>query len=407
MILTSARPMAPRLAFLSLLLIAPTAMTRAAALREADAIALALARAEPAALDRAEVAEADAAAEAVPRLENPDIAVSRERVSGRLMTETEWRAGLTQPVGVAGAQSRARRAAVTEAEAMRAEVARRREQRVADVRTAYARCRAAEDRERVIAEQARRLGRVERAVALRASAGDASGYDRRRIALEAGSVAARQATAAGDTRVACIELALLTGRPDARAGEPLLPAQPAVPSDPAVRADLASQRLRAEAARLTADAARRRQVPDLAVGVGYRRVEEAGRQADGAALSLGVRLPLFSSGAAQRRAAEARASAAQAEILLLDAEIDAERKAAMARADATASAAAIAARAAVDAERITEISVAGYQGGETTITELVDGIRAGSEARLEAIDHAERARLARVQLELALGGTTP
>jgi hypothetical protein len=52
------------------------------------------------------------------------------------------------------------------------------------------------------------------------------------------------------------------------------------------------------------------------------------------------------------------------------------------------------------------ISEAAYQGGETGITELVDGIRAGSEARLGAIDHAERARLARIQLDLARGGPT-
>jgi cobalt-zinc-cadmium efflux system outer membrane protein len=407
MISLLARQVAPHLTVLNLILILPVGTARASALTEADAITLALARAEPAALDGAEVAEAEAEARAVPRLENPDVVVSRERVSGSLMTETEWRAAITQPIGLAGAQARQRRAAQAEAGAIGADVERRREQRIADVRTAYARCRAAEEREAVIAGQAQRLARAERAIGLKARAGDASGYDRRRIALESGSVAARAATAGGDTRAACIELALLTGTPDALAAEPLLaPSAPPAESAGALpRADLTAQQRRAEAARLSADAARRRQLPDLAVGVGYRRVEEAGLKADGAALSLGLSVPLFASGAAASRAAEARASAERAQTALLDASIRAERDAARARAHATARAAAIAQGTADEAERLIAIAEAGYQGGETGITELVDGLRAGSDARLEAIDHAERARLARIQLDFTLGGT--
>jgi outer membrane protein TolC len=54
-----------------------------------------------------------------------------------------------------------------------------------------------------------------------------------------------------------------------------------------------------------------------------------------------------------------------------------------------------------DASRIADIADAAYQGGETDITDLIDGYRAGAEARTNAIDIAERALKARADHLLA------
>lgn len=386
---------------------APWSAALAGSLSEAEAIARALARPEAQALDAAEQREAEAKALAVPRFDNPELTASRERVSGASGTETEWQLGVTQTIGLNGARASARRAAQAEAQAVGADIARRREQRIAEVRRAYAECRAAEERQTVLAEHAGRLRRVERSISLRQRAGDASGYDLRRIRVESRSIEARQALANGELQASCTSLARLTGEPDARASGPLLPEPSAAGAATPNRADIAARMHRAEAAEAAASAARRRQIPDVALGAGYKRIEEAGASASGPALSLGVRLPIFSSGAAERRAAEARAQAVQAELALARANVAAERTAAAMRAEAAREAAEIALRTAEDARRIAEIADAAYQGGEMGITELVDGYRASSEAQLAAIDHAERARIARIQFDLAQGGVNP
>ncbi len=53
------------------------------------------------------------------------------------------------------------------------------------------------------------------------------------------------------------------------------------------------------------------------------------------------------------------------------------------------------------ARRIADIANAAYQGGESDITDLIDGYRAGAEAQIGAIDLAERALKARADHLLA------
>ena len=77
---------------------------------------------------------------------------------------------------------------------------------------------------------------------------------------------------------------------------------------------------------------------------------------------------------------------------------------AYARAEASYEAARLAQGTAEDARRIADIADAAYQGGETGITELIDGYRAGAEARIAAIDLAERAIKARADHILAQEG---
>lgn len=385
----------------------PAHIAHAGPMTEAEALARAAALPDTAALDTATSDVAYADAQAVRRFDNPELHLGRERVSGALGAETEWTAEVTQPLGIHGANGRLRAAAAAEAQAVDADIIRRKAMRLAQVRKAYAECGAAAERAAVIGQQAQRLAEVERIIGLRAGAGDAAGYDLRRVRLEAASTSAAKALAEGEVRAACAALTRLTGEADARASEPLVallqPVLPALTRESG-RSDLTAQRYRVNAAEAQAEAARRQRLPDLAVGAGYKRISEGGLSASGPVLALGVKLPIFNGGGAAARAAEARKRAAAAELALSSAAVAAERNAAFARAEAAYDAAQIAARSADDAARITEIADAAYQGGETDITDLIDGYRAGAEARIAAIDHAERALKARADHLLAHEG---
>lgn len=383
-----------------------THTAHAGPLSEAEALARAAALPETAALDSAASDAARADAQAVRRFENPELHLARERVSGSLGTETEWSAEVTQPLGINGATGRLRAAAEAEAQAVDADIVRRKAVRLAEVRKAYAECGAASERVAILTEQDRRLREVERIISLRERAGDAAGYDLRRARLEARGVAAQKVLADGEVRAACATLSRLTGEADARATETLFallkPARPALEAGSG-RSDLEVQRYRVTAAQAQADAARRQRLPDLAVGAGYKRLSEGGLSASGPTVSLGIRLPIFS-GSGAARAAQARKRAAEAELALSSAAIAADRDAAFARAETAYDAAQIAGRTAEDARRIADIADAAYQGGETDITDLIDGYRAGAEARTNAIDLAERALKARADHLLAQEG---
>jgi outer membrane protein, heavy metal efflux system len=398
---------APRPRTFSILFFACTALSthtvHAGPLSEAEALARASALPDTAALDAATGDAARADAQAVRRFENPELHVSHERVSGSLGTETEWSAEVTQPLGINGATGRLRAAADAEAQAVDADITRRKAVRLSEVRKAYAECGAASERVAILSQQDGRLREVERIISLRERAGDAAGYDLRRVRLEARGVAAQKALAEGEERAACATLSRLTGEADARATESLFtllrPVRPVLDADTG-RSDLQAQRYRVTAAEAQVDAAHRQRLPDLAVGAGYKRRSEGGLSASGPTLSLGIRLPIFSGNAAAR-AAEARKRAAEAELALSSAAIAADRDAAFARAEAAYDAAQIAGRTAEDARRIADIADAAYQGGETDITDLIDGYRAGAEARTNAIDLAERALKARADHLLA------
>lgn len=392
---------------LGLALACGSAPALAGPLSEDEAVRRALAVPAATARDEAQQAEAQANAEAVRRFDNPELTTSRDRTSGTLGSETEWHVGVSQPIELSGARGSTRAAAAAEAQAVDQDITRRRERRITDTRIAWAQCSAAQDRLTVLSDHAAKLDRIERAIDHRTKAGDAAGYDLRRVRIEVRSVEAKKAVAAGEVAAACAPLSALTGEPDARASGSISLRDPNVTDGSLDRPDLDARRHRLTAADKQAEAARRRQLPEVRLGLGYKRIEEGGASAGGATVSLGVRLPLFGNGGAERRAAEARRDALDAELALAQADAEAEVRAAGARADAAFDAAFIATRGAEDALRITQTAEAAYQGGEIGITELIDGYRASSEARLLAIDMTERAAIAAAEYQFAKGGMIP
>ena len=377
-------------------------------LSEAEAIKAALAQGDFAALGAAESAAAEARVRAIPRLDNPEAHISREGVSGSAGRETEWKADVTQPIDISGRRSSLRGAARAEAAAVSAEVARRRQQRIAEVREAYVGCAAASEKVAIVQRYSARLREAERIVTLRTRAGDTAVYDLRRLRVEARSAEAELQIARGELGAECSALARLTGISDAQPSVPLavlLPGSPAAAARAAVanRQDLVARQARVAAAEAETRAAQRARIPDLSVGLGYKRISNEDGSAGGPTAAVGVRLPLFNSGRAAVDEARARQRVREAELALARREVDASIAAAAARASAGVAAAHEAREAAADAARLSTIAESAYQGGEIGVVELIDAYRTGRDAELSIVDLTERAVRATIAQSLAEG----
>ncbi len=377
------------------------------ALSEAQAIERALGDSDFTGLGAAEREAARAGADTVSRFDNPEIGVSHSRLRGAAGDEDEWEVGVTQPIDLSGRRSALRAALRAEADATDADVDRRRQQRIAEVRRAYADCAVAGEQVTLANAFSARLREAERVVTDRTQVGDTAVYDLRRLRVEARAADAEAALAVGEQRAECTALARLTGvadaRPSVRLGALANPAASAGTSTG--RADLTALEARVLAATQTAIAARRARLPALRLGAAYQRREEGGLTSSGPAVTVGVTLPILNGGGAAIREAEARARARQSELALARRSAEAEIAEAAARARAATDAARIAANARDDAGRLGDIAETSYQSGEIAVAELVDAYRAARDAELSIVELTGRAIRAAIDLDLAQGGT--
>ena len=379
---------------------------RAQPVSEVEAIEAALAQGDFVALGNAERAAAEARAGAIRRFDNPEATISRESVSGAAGDETEWQAGINQSIDISGRRGSLRAAARAEADAVTAEVSRRRQERIAEVREAYAGCAAASEKVAIAERFAARLQEAERIVTLRTRAGDTAGYDLRRLRVEVRGAKAELRIAQGETNAECTALARLTGIADA---QPSVPLASLVPSSPAAaaarinRQDLVAREARVASATAEVRAAERGRIPELGVGVGYKRISNEDGSAGGPVASLGVTIPIFNNGGAAISEARARQRVREAELALARRQVEATIASASARASAAIAAAQEAREAAGDAARLGTIAEAAYQGGETGVVELVDAYRTARDAELNIADLTERAVRATIAHSLAEG----
>jgi outer membrane protein TolC len=402
----SARACAPFLIFLAPALSAAAQAQTAAPLTEQDAIVRALG--DGAFGDRAagEREAARAGVDAITRFDNPRASVSRGSLSGPGEDETEWEVEIVQPLDLAGRRGALKAAARSEAEAVDADLDWRAAERRAEARRAWAGCASAGARSEVHRGFVARLTEAERIVTARADAGDAAVYDVRRVRVEARSAEGQARLAEGELAAECATLSRLTGVAGARAaGAPQVP-EPARRAS-ADRADLIARERRLTAARETARAAARTRWPEVEVGLGWRRVETLGFEADGPQITVGATIPLFDRGSASLREARGRERSAAAELILARREVEAEIAAADARLRGAIAAVGAAGAARQDAARLGATAETAYQSGEIGVTELVDAYRAARDAELSIIELTERAVLAAIELELAQGGPNP
>lgn len=367
---------------------------------ENAAIERALAREGISARDDAERAASAAEIDVIGPRDNPSVELSREGAGG----ESEYQIGVVQPIDLNGRRGSLRDAARADGLATEAEIARRRQVLVAEVRQAYVQCAAASAQLDVWQRYTDELAEAERVSTARAEAGDTAVYDVRRVRVERRAAEAQLARARGDVAADCAALASLTGIADPQVELEAI-TRVASAAEPGERADLVADERQIEAAQYRARAADQARLPQLVVGAGVLRRDDGIDTAYGPVVSVGVTIPLWNSGSAAVRREEARAAALESELMIARRRVEAEQNAAAARLAAARDAAVTAAGAREDAGRLGAIAETAYQAGEIGVVELLDAYEAAREADLSVIALATDAALAAVEYDLAIGRT--
>lgn len=236
--------------------------------------------------------------------------------------------------------------------------------------------------------------------------GDLSGYESRRIAQASAQAGARHAQAEAASRAARARLAVWVGEAALDAvldPAPPLPPLPAPDREPAGEPRTAElELLHARRAHAEAGArAERRPALPVTLGIGRKRIEEAGVRDDLVLLELGVPLPVFDRNQAARLRAEAEADRAAAQYERAALQARGRRAAALAEAShLAASARRLLDHAAPEAERLTAIARASFAEGELDLVGLLDAYDAHADVIDQALEQQARALDALLALEL-------
>jgi cobalt-zinc-cadmium efflux system outer membrane protein len=344
---------------------------------------------------------------------NPSLEGTREHPNGPAGLRREDTFQITQPVDFSGRRGLRQeagdvrlKAAQGEGEAIQAELVQR-------VRLAFHRTLLHQERWKRLEAATARVGRLAEALARQEKAGEDSGADRRRAQGESDGLRARLAqerAALQRAQAALKVLAQWQDLPEVLEGH-LVP-EPPPPLDEVLKllAEAPTQRQvqqEAKAFDLEARAARR-WTPDLNLGAGVKRWDEGGLKGNGATFSLGLALPAWNRGQAQRQRAEAEARAAQTRASLAQEEAQAEAEALWREAsDLITLAKDILGRALEDTPKLLKGGDAAYEGGEMGLFEWLDIQRAALDTDLQSLELAFAARRARLDLDRLLGRMEP
>lgn len=395
---------------LAALLGTATAATAAEPLTEAASLRLGLARPELADLARGALEEAEADAEEAGLWSNPTLELGRERMNNAPGSrEQTWR--LSQPIDIGGRRSLRREAGERRVDAARSGNALRRAEQMAQIRRDFHAALFKQSVVDVTAAWVERFARIDGKVGHLQKAGDVSGYDRRRLARERHAVEARLASERGELARTRARLAASIGRGDLAdaplAGKLLPDAPPALEAALAkldTRPDLAALGHKAEAADLERRAAGRGWLPEVTVGIGGKRIDEGITRDSGNMLTLSIPLPLFDRQQAGDRRAAAQALNARADQRLARGRAEGELRGLHRQlAHLIEVAANFRREAASSAPELLRIAEAAWQGGESTLLELLDAYRGALEAETTALDLEWKARDARIDYDLLTG----
>jgi cobalt-zinc-cadmium efflux system outer membrane protein len=377
----------------------------AAPLTETEAVRIGLARPELADLTRARIAEADADMVAAGTWANPSLEFSRDKTG--VSRESAWR--IAQPLDVSGRRGLRQDAARLRLDATHADIRAGRAERTAEIRRSFHEVLRQQSAVRVMDAWRTRFTVIGNVVDKLARAGDASGYDRRRLAREQQAAEARTAEARAGLDRSRARLAALIGSAPTEEGVSgtLLPDLPtgmsALQARLAQRPDLAALAARADAADADNSAAQRN-FPDLTVGVGGKRTDDGVLRESGTLFSVSMALPIFDRqlGAAQRSAAQAMAARAEHALARQKAEGDLIGLHGQ-LAQLIAAAERYRQEAVVPSADLVRIAETAYRAGESTVLELLDAYKGALEAETTALDLEGKARDVRIELDQLTG----
>lgn len=381
-------------------------------LTEAEAVRLALARSALSDLEQGTIEAAQADALAAGLAPNPTLGYSRDRRPGMPgTTEETWQ--IAQTFDISGRRGLRREAASRRVDAASAVNALRRNEVAAEIRRRFHESLFKQETIRATETWIERFARVESIVDKQASAGETSGYDRHRLARERQTAQARLSAEHAELDRATERLAALIGTPGksiVSVTGSLPPGSPLPPSEALPRLeqrpDIQVLSRRAEAADLERRAASRGWVPDVTVGLGPKSTDNGIARENGTVVTLSLPLPLFDRRQADEKRSAAEALNARAEYGLTRAHAEGELRGLYRQVERlTAAASDYRARAQADSPELLRIAEAAYQGGESTLLELLDAYRGALDAEITALDLEWKARQARIEYDLLTGST--
>ena len=325
---------------------------------------------------------------------NPVLSYNREQTSGGGVEASQDIIALEQSLELGGQRGARRGAAEQLRAASDARLQGVRAGVAFEVTRAYAEALAADRRAALTEQAAQVFGEAGRVGRERLAAGDISGYEHRRIRLEAARYSALQTEAELESARARRALAALLSTPDrpmqARAlvlSDTLAAGRLPVGVDSlvalavATRPELLAIEREADAARAEARLARAERIPTPTLAGGYKHERTSAGSLDGFAAQLSVPLPLWDRKGGAIQAAEAEAERRTADIAALQRRTELEVREAHDSYEALAlQLLSLGARVREDARPGIRAARTAYREGETSLIEWLDAVRAFHEA---------------------------
>lgn len=393
--------------FIVLLLIAVSGTAIAdEPLTEALSLRLGLVRPEVLNMASGALGEAEADALEAGLWSNPTLDYTHDRTNGAPGSlEQIWQ--INQTLDLAGQHHLRREAGERRVDAVRAGNAARRAELAAAIRRNFFELLRKQASVQAVDAWVGRFAHVDTVIGKLKQSGEISGYDRRRFARERQAAEARLATEKSERVRQRERLFAFIGRQgtghDAVTGTLLPDAPPSLDASLASlaqRPDLLVLAHQAEAAGLEGRAAARGWIPEVTLGVGTKRVDEN----NGALIALSIPLPVFDRQQAGDYRAAAQAQSARAEYRLKQARAEGELRGLHQQLDQLIVAAIRYRQQAVaPSADLVRIAESAYQGGESTILELLDAYRGALDAEITALDLEWKAREARIEFDLLTG----
>ncbi len=384
-------------------------------LTEKEAIARALQRPPLQDVLTGKVAAEEGREQAGSAVPNPQISYMREQTFGPLGSGEDY-LSLAQTLDFSGRRALRREAGKARVQASQKEGDAVKLDIVADARERFYEVLYRQERLKALEAWALHVGQALEVVTRREKRGDAAAFDRRRIEREQAVASARLETErAALERVRAKLEAVLGGPPAVTAvtGN-LLPENDPMPLSKLraagnSRPDMIALHLRAEAASLDQKAFSRWWMPDIRLEAGWKGVQLSNQgRTDGFLAGVSLSIPLWDQSSGLARMAEGESQALRGQHALLVSEADGELAGAHAETLRLR-------RAALDFRRrsagisadLIRIALAGYEGGEMTLLELLDAYRGAADDALTALDLDHAARLTRIELDQRMGAGLP
>jgi cobalt-zinc-cadmium efflux system outer membrane protein len=388
----------------ALLLVFLSTPTWSVGLTEGEALRLSIARPEFSELQQARLGEAEADVLEAGIWVNPTLELNQDKTG--TARERTWQ--ISQPLDISGRRGLRESAARYRVRATEAENRARQNERTAQLRRAFHELLRQQEQTRAVKAWTDRFEQIDKVVVKLAKAGEVSGYDHRRLVREKRGAEAKLAESRAAQERGRARLSALIGRaPEEGVAGLLLPELPQ--TLPALQAQLAARpEVAALAARVEATqsdhAAAQRNLPELAIGVGRKQVDDGPVRDNGNLLMLSLNLPLFDRQQARDQRTAAQVQAARADLSLARQQAEGDLIGLHRQLiQLIAAAERYRAEAVAPSAELVRIAEAVYRAGESTVLELLDAYKGALEAETTALDLEWKAREVSIELDQLTG----